>query len=337
MVMPKVLIVSIRNSDFSEMLRFARCLRHSLKFEPVILDLNHNYAEICDHKYIVDQEGIRFITPTLRQLVIKRLRHRPDKRDLPPNVGQTNAEKQVNRTLIRHLKSKFRSLLGIPFLFLISTLDFSNILKRNLPELIVLPEDIVGVDTPLIIKLAQTKNIPSFILPYTIANHTEAVEALKDLAPYNSKSFISKIVKKLFPSWHFSDSTVSLLRLPIAYIVCHELFRLTPPNPWMMNSGYANQIAIESSKMYEFYLKEGFLRDRLTLTGSLADDLQYTRLTDQERLKNELCKELAIDQTKPIILVAAPPNQLASGDRRGFEFDSFTTSLKAVFPSTRQP
>ena len=99
----------------------------------------------------------------------------------------------------------------------------------------------------------------------------------------------------------------------------------------MMNSGYANQIAVESSKMYDFYLKEGFFRDRLTLTGSLADDLQYTRLKDQKRLKSELCKELAIDQTKPIILVAAPPNQLASGDRRGFEFDSLKTSLKAVF------
>ena len=133
MVMPKVLIISIRNSDFSEMVRFAKSLKLSLKFEPIILDLNHNYAEICDHKYIVGQEGICFITPTLRKMVIQRLRPRQNERALPPNVGQTNAEKQINRTFIGNLKSQFRSLLGIPFLFFISTLDFSNILKRNLP------------------------------------------------------------------------------------------------------------------------------------------------------------------------------------------------------------
>ena len=100
MVIPKVLIISIRNSDFSEMLRFARCLRHSLKFEPIILDLNHNYAEICDHKYIVDQEGIHFITPTLRKMVIQRLRPRQNTRALPPNVGKPTPKNKSTGPLL---------------------------------------------------------------------------------------------------------------------------------------------------------------------------------------------------------------------------------------------
>ena len=196
MVMPKVLIISIRNSDFSEMVRFAKSLKLSLKFEPIILDLNHNYAEICDHKNIADHEGLYFITPMLRKLVIRRHQPRKNTHASTPNDYQTNTKKQqIKRTFIGLLKSKLRSLLGIPFLFFISLLDFSNILRRSLPKLIVLPEDIVGVDTPLIIKLAQSNDIADFLLPYTIANHTEAVESLKDLAPYNSKSIINGIAK----------------------------------------------------------------------------------------------------------------------------------------------
>ena len=121
------------------------------------------------------------------------------------------------------------------------------------------------------------------------------------------------------------------VRLPIPYIICHEIFRLTPPNPWMMNSGYSYKIAVESSKILDFYLNEGFRRDRLALTGCLADDLQHSMLKDRKNLKKELCNTLEIDESKPIILVAAPPNQLVAGDRPGFEFDNFRNGLKTVF------
>ena len=162
------------------MVRFAKSLKLSLKFEPIILDLNHNYAEICDHKNIADHEGLYFITPMLRKLVIRRHQPRKNTHASTPNDYQTNTKKQqIKRTFIGLLKSKLRSLLGIPFLFFISLLDFSNILRRSLPKLIVLPEDIVGVDTPLIIKLAQSKNIPSFILLILLPTTQKPLNHLK--------------------------------------------------------------------------------------------------------------------------------------------------------------
>ena len=55
------------------------------------------------------------------------------------------------------------------------------------------------------------------------------------------------------------------------------------------------------------------------LPGCLADDLQHSMLKNRANLKKELCNTLEIDESKPIILVAAPPNQLVAGVRPGFE------------------
>ena len=327
----RVLIASIRNSDFSEAARLAECLSESSKFSPVILDLNHNQIEIANHEKITKGLGLGFVTPRLRRVLLENYKSHKARFFSDSKLEQNNEKNSAKSFFVNDVKSKIRGLIGIPILFLVTFLDFSSLLRKLSPRLIVLPEDVVGVDTPLLIKLAQSRNIPCLIFPYTIANKSEAVESLKSLTAYNSTTIATQIVKKLFPKWHYRDANVSLIRLPIPYIICHEIFRLTPPNPWMMNSGYANKIAVESPKMLEFYLHEGFRRDRLALTGCLADDLQHSMLKNRANLKKELCNTLEIDESKPIILVAAPPNQLVAGVRPGFEFDNFRIGLKTVF------
>ena len=72
MMKHRVLIASIRNSDFSEAARLAECLSESSKFSPVILDLNHNQIEIANHEKITKGLDLGFVTPRLRKVLLEK-------------------------------------------------------------------------------------------------------------------------------------------------------------------------------------------------------------------------------------------------------------------------
>ena len=110
----------------------------------------------------------------------------------------------------------------------------------------------------------------------------------------------------------------------------HEILNLTPPDPWTMNSGFSQAIAVESKKMIDYYKDEGFLKDRLRLTGSLADDQMYQIRQNRSQKIKQFTKRIGIKNDKPLILFAAPPNQNIDGSRCKFEFDSYEEALKFI-------
>ncbi|MFO2618800.1 hypothetical protein SCM13_12550 [Legionella pneumophila] len=209
----------------------------------------------------------------------------------------------------------------IPRIYRYNYYQFHNILKNGGYNLIILPEDIVGKVTPLIIKSGHSLKIPSLILPYTIANQSEAFQALKDRDEFQvTYHRFNKLVGCLFRSWVMKDDIRRVLRLPAEHVLGHIITRTSPPDPWMMNSGYANVIAIENEKMFEYYRNSGIPASKMKITGACYDDNLAYYYLNKEYERKKLYQELGIQSDKPLFLLGGFPNQITANPPR-FDFE----------------
>jgi hypothetical protein len=208
----------------------------------------------------------------------------------------------------------------VPLNYRVNYLLFREILKEHQINLIILPEDIVGNITPLVIKAGHSLKVSSLVLPYTICNQTEAFQALKERDDLSIHSkLINKLIGILFRSWVMKDEQCAVLRLPASHVIGHILNRSSPPDPWMMNSGYANAIAIENEQMADYYRKSGIPASKMKITGACYDDNLATYYLDKENQRAKLYKQLKIQSNKPLFLIGGFPNQVL-GNPPGFDF-----------------
>ncbi|AMP91788.1 hypothetical protein [Legionella pneumophila] len=218
----------------------------------------------------------------------------------------------------------------VPVIYRFNYSQFRKIVKSGQYKLIILPEDIVGKVTPLIIKSGHSLKIPSIILPYTIANQTEAFQALKDREEFQVKHhFFNKVIGKLCRSWVMKDETRRVLRLPAEHVIGHLITRSSPPDPWMMNSGYANVIAIENEKMFEYYRNSGIPASKMKITGACYDDNLAYYCLNKESERNKLYQELGIKSNKPLFLIGGFPNQITANPP-GFDFEDADDAVNFI-------
>lgn len=187
------------------------------------------------------------------------------------------------------------------------------------PDAIVLPEDVVGLITPLVIKAGHRCNIPSVILPYTIANQQEAFLSLQHNPSYHYSHWANRAVGRMFPRWRMTQGNLTLVRLPAPYILGHQLTLTSPPNPWMMNSGFANAIAVENDAMLDYYLGSGLPRSKMHVLGAIYDDYLANFKLNKAVELTALRAELGIAGMLPLFVVGGCPDQSTSCPA-GFEF-----------------
>ena len=84
-------------------------------------------------------------------------------------------------------------------------------------------------------------------MPYTICDELEAFETLEKLPDYNCKNFMNNLFSFILPKWS-KKKNVKLLRLPFYHHPSYT-FKISPPNPWMIHSGYSDYIFVESKKI----------------------------------------------------------------------------------------
>ncbi|KGP63648.1 hypothetical protein EP47_03225 [Legionella norrlandica] len=208
--------------------------------------------------------------------------------------------------------------------------NFKEILKSGQYKLIILPEDIVGNVSPLIIKSGHSLEVPSLILPYTIANQSEAFQALKNRDEFQVKYHIlNRVIGNLCRSWVMKDKTRKILRLPGEHVVAHLITRSSPPDPWMMNSGYANVIAIENEQMFEYYCSSGLPASKMKITGACYDDNLAYYYLNKENEREKLYQDLGIESNKPFFLIGGFPNQITANPPR-FDFEDAEDAVNFI-------
>lgn len=335
--MKMVLLLLYEHSHFTELLRLVRLLKQDQEFEPVfffsrMLVFSPYVARVCKAEDIpcLDSEG-RLIDLNLAAAEEKKpvafkgkeQGTNPVRRGIPfvPVISR-----EWERAIIRGWKGLFwpaKRMVGLGRRFskdihlLVSAITalvarkrrIGRFLRNHEISLLIMAEDNVYFDTAVWIQLAHRRKIPSIIVPYTISNPLEQAESALYDPPLRIDSLPKRIVRLFYPRWVYVHQDTSLLRLPWYHVVAREWLRLSSPHPWMLNSGSADAIAVESNAMQEYYLREGLPPEALFLTGALSDDDLARVLQQREFYRARLMEDAELDPSLPLALFALPPDQ----------------------------
>lgn len=186
---------------------------------------------------------------------------------------------------------------------------FANSIRRRQFQAILLPEDIVGNIWPVSIAAGHRRGIPTLVLPYTLANREEAVQSLKGEEPYQTRN--NELAAQLFPKWRYQKDDIDIVRLPSPHILAHEELRIAPPDPWMMNSGYADKILVDSKASLQYFVDGGIAPERMVVVGSVSQDRMFVLRASRAESRRQLAAELGLAD-RPLLLISGCPNQLSA-------------------------
>jgi len=195
-------------------------------------------------------------------------------------------------------------------------------------KLLVFGEDSVDYYTPQLIRLGHSKNVKSVVFPYTFANQFEFLEDAYFNDRRVNSNFLNRVIGKIFPKWTYLYKGKILLKSYPSLILSTELFKLSPPNPWVMSSGFSDVIAVESPFMKQYYEKAGIPSNKMIETGYPSLDSVHHFYKNKLERKADIATKLKLDIKKPFILCAVPPSQWP---RPGVGFDNYDQFLKEFF------
>lgn len=187
---------------------------------------------------------------------------------------------------------------------------FARAIEQWAITAVVVPEDIVGPVWPVLVAAAHSRGVPVIVCPYTLANQQEAVQSLKSEPAFQASA--NPIAIHLHPEWRFKDGDVDLVRLPSEHILAHHELGITPPDPWMMNSGYADRILVDSAASFDYFRAAGIPADRMRVAGSVSLDRMHRLRLDRDSQLETLRAQLGLAGAKPLLLISGCPDQLSA-------------------------
>jgi hypothetical protein len=187
---------------------------------------------------------------------------------------------------------------------------YSDTIRRYRTTAVLIPEDIVGPFWPVAVKAAHSNGVPAIVFPYTLADRKEALQSLRQDPLFQTASNV--IGAELFPAWRWKGDDFDLVRLPEDQIFAHQRLGIAPPDPWMMNSGFADVICVDSEATFDFFRDGGIAPERMRVVGSASQDEMFRRLRERDAHRAGLERTYALSSTKPLLLVSGCPNQLGA-------------------------
>jgi hypothetical protein len=234
----------------------------------------------------------------------------------------------ASRTLLRHKGDLIELVDHNKRIMLRRAAVCDAVLSQREYRCVVLSEDNVELDTSVWIAVARRHGVRSVVVPYTISNTAEFAESYVHYAPLQVEtSPQNRLTALLFPKWALRYKGKHFLRSHCSKIIATDSLGLSPPNPWLLNSGFADAIAVESLAMRDYYLVSGIPADQLAITGSLTDDVILGTLNEATANRRKLTDSLGLQPNKPLLLAALPPDQ-NTYERPGCEFVNFDDLLR---------
>ena len=306
-----VLLYVLYPSHFKVMYRVARLLVSTGRYAPIIyFDRSRPYPRDVEQAL---SAGIRCLGPDGEELTPVDATREPWKRpwgDLLPSVIR------AAQRLVQRLPDDIREPLGdlsVASMFLplfASELSDSVRVRRRLRRmlarddvrLVIAPGDSVGYATPNLIRAAHDRGVRSLIVPFTVSNALEMAADLKRYRHFSTSRLDNLLVAQLFPQWQYVHQGHRMIRLPAPQAMVHQVWGVTPPNPWVLNSGYADALAVESQYMWDYYERAGLDARHFVLTGALGDDAAAAALDKAGPRRGELYAELGLPPGRKMVL-----------------------------------
>lgn len=196
-------------------------------------------------------------------------------------------------------------------------------------------------DYQFIVKIAHTSNprLPVALFPSWFANHLEILRTFggnKKLVKKNLSPITGKILGNYLMPIETQKSNQRYQMIPIrtSEILLRKAFRAEAPKPWILHSGQADIIFVETKMALEYAKSLGFSPKQLSLVGSPYLDEMY-----EVRRRNVLTaiKGKQLTSTRPLkILCAIPPDMTAYVDHKIIEFPSYLEFLEKFINSVRR-
>lgn len=238
----------------------------------------------------------------------------------------------LRRRLARQLAA---TSLGTPFLALSWALHLARlrrasraVLQQTRASIIVLAEDNVGEQSAAWVAAGHDLGVPSVVVPYTMAKASEAAASYYLRDEHSFRRWDNRLLARWKPRWSFTYRGRRLTRLPAYQALALEWWGMTPPEPWVLHSGFSDVIAVESSRMMEHYVGEGLPAERLRLVGSLADDELRRDRERSAETRALLAAEHGLDPSRRLLICAVPPSQFGALPAE-IEFDDYPSLLRA--------
>lgn len=209
--------------------------------------------------------------------------------------------------------------------------EATKLIERVRPQVIVVMEDNAEGLTGVMTFAARRAGIPFIVLPDYIPNPIEPATFYRDSRAHQVRTLLDRLVATAYPKWTYVHNGRTMLRLPAATIMAYHLLRCDPPAPWILNSGYANAIALDSPAIWAHYRDLGFRQSKLRVIGTAQDDRLHARFSQRADLRATLMRDLDLPADRPIALCAFPPDQYASSAIGAFEYPSYDDLVRAWF------
>ena len=207
---------------------------------------------------------------------------------------------------------------------------FKKLLLSHDINLIVLGGDIVGHDMAHYIQVGHKLGIRSVLAPQWFAGPKEPAETISHLDCHKITSILNRIFAFLNPEWRYSHFGIDLIRLPAwnALVLC--LFRVNPPNPWVLHSGYSDLILAESEAAKSYAISLGIPESKITVTGSICHDIISSSRLDFKESDGDLART-ALCALPPNMFYDANPSRRAQFETYDEMINFWVQGLKKVF------
>jgi hypothetical protein len=200
-------------------------------------------------------------------------------------------------------------------------------LEQHALRLMVLPEDNFYYYTNYWIRRLHAHHGGAVVVPFTIANVLEWSESFYNAPTHDADNAVNGLVAHAFPRWVHNYKGKRLV-MPPEFVLSNEYLGVTPPLPWLINSGEADAIAVENEFTARYYRRAGLPEEQIRVTGALADDVAFRLRVEAGARREALYAELGLPPGRPLIVCALPPNQLGGYGRPGCEFDDYAELLR---------
>lgn len=334
----RVVLAVFLDSHFHELIRVARLLRDSGRYEPVVVFARDYPARRRD---IAVARGLGIACTDAEGEPI------PDDAGRPAAAGppeKMRPGRRLRRAVRRVSPRLERALHGLAVHLVEENLvtalplrlaevrrtlrEARRLMARVRPRLLVVAEDTVEYATAALIRAAHERGAPAAILPFTVSTAEEPAETYAGARRFQVAGVGNRLLARFRPSWAHTHRGRRLVRQPAPRALALEMFGLAPPRPWTVHSGRADRIAVESPRMLELYRREGLAEETLVLTGAPYDDVLAAAKAEAGPRRAALAAELDLDPSRPLVVSALPPDQMGSR-AEACEFASYAALVSA--------
>lgn len=206
-----------------------------------------------------------------------------------------------------------------------------DILVRLGVDGLVLAEDNAERDSFAWIAAATNRGIPTTVVSYGVLAPDEAEHAYAKAPSHQVAEPLLGALQRVIPHWLRSGDGYTISRLPPLEALGRYVAGFDYWNPWLVNAGSVGGIAVESARMRDSYLSQGFPPAKLHITGHPSMDIMHRKQSNFLEERQKLTR-YGVSPDGPLIVVAMPPDQTSS---RPIEFGSYQSILDAFTQPTR--